>query len=137
VEGNGEQAYAVRRSDPRRANDPAKPFARDAEGKRFQTVATAVDAGPVYTTAEFGGGFSGYPIDGLPFWELPEDTLTDVDTAALVSHFIANWGKAYSFTFTNEAGTPFTKAHYSSDVLTVTYRGVNDSSVQVLIETTN
>jgi hypothetical protein len=107
------------------------------EAKRFQTVATAVDAGPIYTTAEFGGGFAGYPTDGLPDWDLPEEGISDVDTAAIVAHYIANWGKLYSFAFTDEAGTPFTKSHYATDVLSVRYRGVNDSSVHVLIEATN
>lgn len=107
------------------------------EGKRFQTVATAVDAGPLYTTAEFAGGFSGYPTDGLPDWDLPQQGLSDADTAAIVAHFIANWGKLYSFTFTDEAGTAFAKSHYATDVLNVRYRGVNDSAVQVLIEATN
>ncbi|HVY93919.1 MAG TPA: hypothetical protein VHA14_14260 [Bryobacteraceae bacterium] len=108
-----------------------------SEGKRFQTVATSIEAGPLYTTAEFGGGFTGYPTDGLGNWRLPEEMLSDADTAAIVAHFIANWGKLYSFSFTDEAGTAFVKSHYASDVLTVRYRGVNDSTVQVLLEATN
>lgn len=50
-----------------------------AEKKRFQTVAQNVDAGPNYTFAEFGGGLSGYPTDGLMAWELNEQKLSDVD----------------------------------------------------------
>lgn len=108
-----------------------------SQKKRFQSVFQKVAAGPSYAFAEFGGGLTGYPGDGLPAWEFQEDGLTDADIATRVAHFIANYGRAYSFTFTDEDSTAYTKTHYASDDLVVTYRGVNDSSVTIALETTN
>lgn len=103
---------------------------------RFQTVAQRLETGPTYTTAEFAGGITGYPTTGLMGWEFDYSTLTDADTATLVAHFIANWGRAFSFTFTDEDSTSYSKTHYAMDDLAVTYRGVNDSSVKVTLEAT-
>lgn len=111
--------------------------------KMFQTVGTRVDAGPKYTTPEFGGGFTGYPGDGLMGWILEERMLTDADAATRMAHFIANWGRAYSFPFTDEDGTTYSHAngngspHYSADTMLFKYNGPNDTDVKVGIELTN
>lgn len=173
--------------------------------KRFQTVAQKVEAGPIYTFAEFAGGLSGYPKDGLMAWEFNMQLASDADVVTLAAHFIANWGMAYSFLFKDEASgsvlqaainssvtaIPFAtdpalaigqafeidaeqfivtalwggatltatrayngttaashlisapvycvylKTHYAMDELVVTYRGVNDSSLRIMLEATN
>jgi len=104
--------------------------------KRYQTVAQKVEAGPNFTYAEFAGGLTGYPTDGLMAWEFAADMVSDADIVTLVAHFVANWGRAFSFTFTDEDAVPYAKTHYASDELTVTYRGVNDSSVRIMLEAT-
>jgi hypothetical protein len=106
--------------------------------RRYQTVAQKVEAGPIYTLAEFGGGLTGYPgAGGLNAWEFNASMVSDADTATLVAHFIANWGRAFSFTFTDEDSVAYTKTHYAMDDLVVTYRGVNDSSLKIVLEATN
>lgn len=106
--------------------------------KRFQTVFQKVAAGPTYAYAEFGGGLTGYPSDGLMAWELPsQNVLADADTATLIAHFISNYGRAYSFPFTDEDGLVYANTHYAMDEMVITYRGVNDSSVRVMLEATN
>jgi hypothetical protein len=105
--------------------------------RRYQTIAQKVDAGPIYTFAEFGGGLSGYPgAGGLNGWEFNASMVSDADTATLVAHFLANWGRAFSFTFTDEDAVPYAKTHYAMDDLVVTYRGVNDSSLKIVLEQT-
>jgi hypothetical protein len=108
-----------------------------SQKKRFQTVQQRVDAGPSYNYAEFAGGLSGFPVDGLFAWEFSADQMRDSDVATIIAHFLANYGRAFSFTFTDEDGTAYTKAHYASDDLTITYRQVNDASVRIQLEATN
>jgi hypothetical protein len=108
-----------------------------SQKKRFQTVQQRVEPGPAYSYAEFAGGLSGYPADGLFAWEFGADRMTDADVGTIVAHFLANWGRAYSFTFTDEDGTAYTKTHYASDELAITYRQVNDASVRIALEATN
>jgi hypothetical protein len=106
--------------------------------RRYQTIAQGVEAGPMYTFAEFGGGLSGYPgVNGLNAWEFNASMVSDADTATLVAHFIANWGRAYSFTLTDEDAVSYAKTHYAMDDLVVTYRGVNDSRLKIVLEATN
>lgn len=104
--------------------------------KSFQTVATKLAAGPKWTTPEFAGGFAGYPTDGLMGWVLDEHMLTDADLATRIAHFVANWGRAFAFPFTDEDLVTYSKAHYSSDTLTIRYNDVNDSDVKTAIEVT-
>jgi hypothetical protein len=104
--------------------------------KRFQTIGQRVEAGPNYTLAEFGGGWTGYPTDGLMAWEFAESGLSDADTATRVAHFLANFGKAMNFQFTDEDGAAYSKTHYASDDLVINYRGVNDSSIRIALEAT-
>ncbi len=106
-----------------------------AQKKRYQTVSQRVEAGANYTYAEFAGGLAGYPGDGLMGWEFQEDRLSDADAATRVAHFVANFGRAYSFVFTDpEDSTAYPKTHYASDDLVVTFRGVNDASVRIALE---
>ncbi len=106
-----------------------------AQKKRYQTVSQRVEAGANYTYAEFAGGLAGYPGDGLMAWEFSEERLSDADAATRISHFIANFGRAYSFVFTDpEDSTAYPKTHYASDDLVVTFRGVNDASVRIALE---
>jgi hypothetical protein len=99
--------------------------------------------GVIYTTPEFGGGWTGYPTDGLMGWILDEHKLSDVDVETRASHFIANWGRAFGFPFEDEDSTTYSTAngngtpHYSSDSMAITYNGVNDSDVRIGIELTN
>ncbi|HEX4138368.1 MAG TPA: hypothetical protein VHY84_27405 [Bryobacteraceae bacterium] len=109
----------------------------------WQTMGAKVAAGPNYTTPEFGGGFTGYPSTGLMGWEIEERMLSDADAATLLAHFIANWGRAYSFPFTGEDATTYSHAngngspHYSSDSLVFTHNGPDDTDVKIAIELTN
>jgi hypothetical protein len=104
--------------------------------KRFQTVQTRMEQGPAYSYAEFGGGLTGYPTDGLMAFEFNEDRLSDADTSTRIAHFVANFGKAFSFTFTDEDSTAYTKTHYASDELAITFKGPNNSSMNIMLEAT-
>jgi hypothetical protein len=105
--------------------------------KRYQTIATKSPAGMKYTRSEFGGGFTGYPTDGLLSWTLDEQHLTDADLATRINHFIANYGRAFSFSFTDEDSTTYTKTHYAMDEMSIRYNGVNDSAVTIQLEAVN
>lgn len=105
--------------------------------KRYQTVAQKVEAGPNYTYAEFTGGLANYPTDGLMAWEWQESMLSDADAVTRIAHFVANYGRAFGFSFTDpDDGTTYTKTHYASDDLAVTFRGVNDASMRIALEAT-
>lgn len=104
--------------------------------KRYQTVAQSMDAGPKWTSSEFNGGLAGYPTDGLMGWTFDEKNLSDADLATRLAHFIANAGKLRAFTFTDEDGTAYAKAHYSMDELVITYSGPNDSAAKFDLEAT-
>jgi hypothetical protein len=109
----------------------------------WQTVKTRALGGAAYTTPEFGGGFAGYPTGALAGWVLDQRMLTDADAATLLAHFIANWGRGYSFAFVDEDSVTYSHAngngspHYSSDSLSFRYNGVNDTDVKIGIELTN
>lgn len=113
------------------------------QGEFFQTVVQKTPSGTKYVTPEFGGGFSGYPTGALRRWIFDEHMLTDADAATRLAHFIANWGKAYAFDYTDEYGTLYGpgsgrgSTHYSSDSLTFVYNGVNDTDVRIELEITN
>jgi hypothetical protein len=110
---------------------------RYRQKKRYQTVAQRVESGANYTYAEFAGGLSGYPTDGLMAWDLEESSMSDADLATRIQHFIDNWGRAFSFTFTDEDAVAYPKTHYAMDDLVIDYRGPNDSSVKIGLEATN
>jgi hypothetical protein len=107
-----------------------------------QTVSTRVAAGPSYSTPEFGGGFTGYPTGTLGGWILDERKLSDGDAATRLAHFIANWGRAFSYPFTDENGVTYSHAngngspHYAADSLVFKYNGVNDTDVRSTLELT-
>jgi hypothetical protein len=102
--------------------------------KRFQTVVSKVDSGPKYTHFEFGpGADTGFPTDGLMSWEINEPKLCDVDAEAKIAHFLANWGMAFSFPFTDEDGTTYNGVFYGSDTLTVNRLDYNLSSIKTTL----
>lgn len=110
--------------------------------KTFQTVGSVIPSGVKYATPEFGGGLAGYPGDGLMGWTLDERMLSDADVATRFGHFLANWGRAFSYPFTDEDAVTYSHAnangspHYASDVMTIRYNGVNNSGVKTDIELT-
>lgn len=105
--------------------------------KRFSTIQNVMAAGQVYGFAEYAGGLSGFPTDGLMSWELQEKMLSDADLATRINHFIANWGRLYAFTFTDEDSTAYPTAHYAMDQLVVNYISPNNSNVSISLEATN
>jgi hypothetical protein len=108
-----------------------------SQGKRWQTVSTQTEAGPKYTLAEFAGGWTGYPTDGLMHWRLDESALTDADTTIRINHFCANYGRAGQFAFADEDGTVYSKVRYGSDDLVVEYTGFNSSRITTELVQTN
>jgi hypothetical protein len=98
--------------------------------KRFQTVVSAVEAGPKYTYAQFAGGLSNFPTDGLMAWDFNETQLTDAEVNTKVAHFLANWGNCFPFTFTDEDGTTYPNVYYATSELTIVRAGVNQSSIK-------
>ncbi|CAB4130949.1 hypothetical protein UFOVP130_47 [uncultured Caudovirales phage] len=104
--------------------------------KSFQTTATLA-RGAKYTYAEFAGGLAGYPTDGLMGWSIEEPRLSDADVDIRIAHFVANWGMAFSFSFTDEDGTTYTKARYAMDELRIQRNGTNESAISTRIEVTN
>jgi hypothetical protein len=125
---------------------PGQPFPALANGsigilpytqkKRWQSVVTKMESGPKYAYAEFASGLTNYPTDGLMSWEFAMDHVSDADIMTLVAHFVANYGMAFSFTFTDEDGTAYPKTHYAMDEMAVTYKGPNDAGVKILLEAT-
>ncbi len=107
------------------------------QGMRFQSIVTATPSGAKFAFAEFAGGLASYPSTGLKFWELAESHVSDADLATRTAHFIANWGRAKQFSFTDEDGTPHTKCHYAMDDLAIRVTGPNDSALTIKIEETN
>ena len=101
--------------------------------KRFQTIVSSVESGPKYTFAEFGGGLTGFPSDGLMGWEFSEPVVSDADVATKLAHFLANWGRAFGFTFTDEDGTTYSNVFYASDEFTITRNTPNQSSVKTAL----
>ena len=101
--------------------------------KRFQTISAVVGGVSKYTYAEFGGGLSGFPTDGLMGWEFNEQQLTDAEVNAKVAHFLANWGNCFPFTFTDEDGTTYSNVYYASPELTITRQQVNKSAIHTAL----
>ena len=101
--------------------------------KRFQTIMSKMTSGPKYTYAQFGGGLTNFPTDGLMGWEFAESRLTDAEVATKVTHFLANWGNCFPFTFTDEDGTNYSSVYYASPELSITCTGVNQSSIKTAL----
>lgn len=111
---------------PGTAGQPFPTLANGAIGtlpylqkKRYQTVGQTVPAGPAYTYAEFGGGLTGYPNDGLMAWTFDTQHVSDADLQTLLSHFIANFGKAYSFQYIDEASGSVLSTSINSSTTTI------------------
>lgn len=98
--------------------------------KRFQTTVSKVDCGAKYTFAQFAGGLSGFPTDGLMSWEFNESGLINSEVTAKINHFLANWGTCYPFTFTDENGVTYSHVYYGSDELSVVRHSYNMSSIR-------
>lgn len=101
-----------------------------SQRKRFQTMAAQMEAGPQYAYAEFGGGLTGFPSGPLMAWDFDERTLSDADLATRIQHFINNWGRGNTFSFTDEDSTVYSKVRYASDSMVVQYNSFNSSSVK-------
>jgi hypothetical protein len=105
------------------------------ERKRFRTDVNT-EWGPVFPWAWYGSGLSNFPSDGLKGWRVGGDAISDTDIAALVAHFIANFGQYGDFSYTDENATAYTKTHYASDDLVITYQEPNRASCFVDLEVT-
>jgi hypothetical protein len=101
--------------------------------KRWQTIVSKLAAGPKYTYAEYAGGLSNFPTDGLMAWEFSEGQLTDSEVTGKVAHFLANWGDCFPFQFTDEDGTIYSNVYYASPELTIVRAGVNQSSIKTAL----
>jgi hypothetical protein len=106
--------------------------------RRFQTLATRMKMGPIYTFPEFSSGLTGYPgSSGLQSWTLSESGLTDADVLTRTQHFIDNWARCFSFQFQDEDLVNYPKTHYAMDDLVITRRGKDDASMTIQLEETN
>ena len=85
---------------------------------RFQTIKSQMPSGPKYTYAEFGAGGL-FPTGGLMSWTLDEPVLIDTDVATKIAHWLANWGDAFPFTFTDEDSVEYSNVYYASPTLTI------------------
>ncbi len=64
--------------------------------------------------------------------------LTDAETALLEAHFLANWGRFSSFTFTDpETGTAYSDSYYTTDEMVIEYIAPNVNRVKLAIESYN
>ena len=95
---------------------------------RFQTIVSEMPSGPKYTYAEFGAGGL-FPSGGLMAWTFDEPSLTDADVNTKVAHFLANWGNAYPFSFTDEDATVYSNVYYASPVMTISRQELNRSRI--------
>ena len=101
--------------------------------KRFQSIISKMPSGPKYTYAEFGAGLTDFPTDGLMAWEFNESVLTDAEVSAKIAHFLANWGDAFPFTFTDEDATVYNNVYYASPQLVITRNQPNQSSIHTVL----
>jgi hypothetical protein len=104
--------------------------------KRFFSTVNRLTSGPKYTWAWFGSGLTNFPTDGLMGWQAGGPSLTDTDLAALIAHFVANYGRFNDFSYTDEDGTTYTKTHYAEDSLVITSNQPNESNVSLGLEVT-
>lgn len=98
--------------------------------KRFQTISNKLPSGPKYTYAEFGGGLTGFPTDGLMSWDFDERNLTDSEVNAKIAHFLANWGNCFPFTFTDEDSTTYSHVYYAQPQLSILRVAYNQASIK-------
>lgn len=105
------------------------------QGQRYKTEVSAMDAGPKFTFPWYGGGLSNFPFMGLSQWNVGGDMLTDAETALLEAHFLANWGRMWSFHLTEpETGLLYAGCYYTSDEMTIEYIEPNVNRVSLAIE---
>ena len=95
---------------------------------RYQTIVSQVPAGPKRTFAEFGST-SNFPSAGLMSWQFDEPMLLDADVSTKISHWLANWGDCFPFTFTDEDGTMYSKVYYGSNELVIERSGVDQNRI--------
>jgi hypothetical protein len=103
--------------------------------KRFSTELNT-QYGPRFPWANYGAGLTNFPTDGLMGWQVGGESLSDSEVDALVAHFIANYGRYGDFTYTDEDGTTYSKTHYASDDLVITFKQPNEASCSVGLEVT-
>ncbi len=100
-----------------------------SQGHRWATEEKTVDSGSKYTYAFWSAQ--------LQQWQLGFTSISDADLAAIMQHFVWAQGRYRAFTFTDpEDSTAYTKAHYASDDLVITYNGPNQTSLTVSLEVT-
>jgi hypothetical protein len=95
---------------------------------RFQTIKSKMPSGPKYTYAEFGAGGL-FPAGSLMGWKLDEPALIDADVATKLAHWLANWGDAFPFTFTDEDAVTYSNVYYASPTFTIERLDYNRSHV--------
>lgn len=71
--------------------------------RRFQTVISAMEAGPVHTYAQFNGGLTNFPTAALSGHEW-SCSITDAELATLIAFFEAQSGQLEEFIFLDPAG---------------------------------
>jgi hypothetical protein len=105
--------------------------------KRFSSIVNKMPSGPKFAFAQFGGGLTNFPTDGLMGYQVGGTTLSDADVATLSAHFIANYGRFSDFSFTDpNSGTTYTKTHYVSDQMVITANAPNRNSMSIGLEVT-
>lgn len=107
-----------------------------AQRKKFQTTTSSLPSGPKYSFAWFGSGLTNFPTDGQMGWQVGGESLADADAAALIAHYIDNYGRFGDFSFTDEDSTAYAKTHYASDDMVVTALEPNRTSISIALETT-
>lgn len=105
----------------------------------WQTVVTEIpnSFGAKWTYSEFGPGpiLQSYPTGALMSWEWTELSLSDADVATRVAHYIANYGMAYTFQFTDpDDSSVHSKVRYNFDTLVVQYNGIADTSIAIQLQ---
>jgi hypothetical protein len=101
--------------------------------KRFQTINNKMPSGPQYSYAEFAGGLSNFPTDGLMSWESDYHNLLDTEVNTLLAHWLSNWGDCLPFTFTDEDSVTYSNVYYASPEFTISWDRYNSASIRTVL----
>ena len=94
--------------------------------------------GPTYSYAMYGAGVSGFPSGMLAAWTLPYVNMPDADLVTLEAFFIAQMGRAGSFSFTSPYDSvTYSNVRFDMDSLDISHQSVNQSNVTVQLVQTN
>jgi len=105
------------------------------QNQQYKTEVSSMEAGPKWTYPWYGGHLIAFPTEGLRQWVIGGDMLTDAETALLEAHFLANWGRFSSFTFTDpETLTTYEDAYYTTDEMVIEYIEPNVNRVSLTVE---